>query len=387
MSPAARPAAPGLAPKLVSRVREQREAAGLGASELARRVGITRQALHAVESGSYAPNTLIAVVLARELACRVEDLFRLDDLTLPVRLPLGAAGQGRVQLAELGGDLLALPLSGEAALNASADAVLEGEVQGDWGRARLLAPERAALARQTLVVAGCDPSLGLAGDHAGRAGAGRVLWRRLSSLEALRALGRHEAHAAGIHLWDAASGQSNRPFVQRELPGLDAELYTLWNWEQGLMVAPGNPQRLAGVADLGAARLVNRGAGAGSRLLLDHWLDQAGLTRAERRRLPGYGDEVGSHLEAAARVAAGTADAAPGPRSAAQALGLGFVPLQRERFDLVVPLAHRTHPALLALLQAVRSSTFRAELATLGGYDPAHAGDLWTTIPPTETAL
>ncbi|MGI8748360.1 MAG: substrate-binding domain-containing protein, partial [Deinococcus sp.] len=106
-------------------------------------------------------------------------------------------------------------------------------------------------------------------------------------------------------------------------------------------------------------------------------LSAQGLGPALRQALPGYRDEVYSHLEAAQWVAAGGADLAPGPRSAAQALGLDFVPLQRERFDLVVPGAHLSHPAVMSLLAAAQTPAFRSELAVLGGYDPAHAGEFW----------
>ena len=76
-------------------------------------------------------------------------------------------------------------------------------------------------------------------------------------------------------------------------------------------------------------------------------------------------------------MAAGLADAAPGPRSAARALGLDFVFVQTERFDLVIPHPHLTHPAVAALIAVARQQPFRAELSSLGGYDPAHAGEFW----------
>jgi putative molybdopterin biosynthesis protein len=374
-----------VARELNCQVRSRREGLRLGAGELAIRCGVTRQALHAVETGQYLPNTLVALRLARALGCRVEDLFRLPDervgaVLLGAPEPSPPAGT-RVQLAEGPDGWLALPLSGEAALGQSADGVIVETANAD-GRTTATVELFAdpALARRSAVLIGCDPSLGLAAIHAARQRPGvRVLWQAAPSLEALRALARGQAHAAGIHLWEASSGVSNLGAVQRELPGQKVHLYTLWAWEQGLMVAPGNPLALTGPADLltPGLQLVNRPEGAGSRALLDAWLGGLGVTAARRRRLSGYGDEAGSHLEAARRVAAGEADAAPGPRSAAQALGLGFVPVQTERFDLVVPDAHLGHPALLALIAAAQSQAFRAELSALGGYHPAHAGELW----------
>ena len=167
--------------------------------------------------------------------------------------------------------------------------------------------------------------------------------------------------------------------MEREFPGQRIHLYTLWSWEQGLLVAKGNPHGIQGVADLlrPELRMVNRERGSGSRVLLDAWLNELNLPLIERRSLPGYKQEAHSHLEAAGQVAAGKADAAPGPRSAAQALGLHFVPLQTERFDLVVPDTHLQHPAIQALITVAQVHTFRAEISSLGGYDPAHAGEHW----------
>ncbi|MFC3831407.1 MULTISPECIES: substrate-binding domain-containing protein [Deinococcus] len=369
-----------------SHVRERREAVNRRAVDVARLTGITRQALHAIESGSTVPGTLTALRLAQVLGCTVEALFTLSETpTMLEAAPVGPVlPGGRVQLADVDGQLLAFALAG-ASLTETAD----GQVQGRAGGHVNVVPFGPAadaldVARRTAVVAGCDPSLGLLAAHVARLGGpGRVQMHDLSSIDALRAVARGEAHAAGIHLWDAGSGVSNLPFVEREWPGRPAQLYTLWSWEQGLIVARGNPHGITGPADLTRPelRLVNREAGAGSRLLLDAWLDGVGMTRRARRHLNGYADEATTPLDAAGRVAAGTADVAPGPRSAALALGLEFVPVQVERFDLVVPAEHAAHPGIVALLAAVARPGFRAELQALGGYDPTHAGEVWASLP------
>lgn len=380
-------------------IRARRELLRLRPGELAARSGITRQALHAAETGASVPNTLVALRLARALECRVEDLFRLPE-QLVQAVPHGlSAGQPiaagtRVQLAQVSvhsgetAPWLAFPLAGQAGWGQVADGVLLGneqlgkaelgKTQGQLADVELFSD--LTLARRSAVLVGCDPSLGLAASYVARHSPDvRVLWRSASSLDALRTLARGEAHAAGIHLWEASTGVSNLGAVERELPGQKAHLYTLWSWEQGLMVARGNPHGISGPESLlrPGTRLVNREVGAGSRALLDAWLAGLGVTVAQRQRLSGYRDEAPSHLEAAGRVAAGLADAAPGPRSAAQILGLDFVSVQTERFDLVVPDPHLTHPAVAALIAVARQQPFRAELSSLGGYDPAHAGEFW----------
>ncbi len=374
-------------------VRARREALHLRPGELAQQCGITRQALHSVETGAYVPNTLVSLKLARALSCRVEDLFSLpaaveSEVAVQVVGPSPAEGS-RVQLAWVDERLLAFPLSGEAGWGQPADGTLHlpesagvSAPEGGPVNGRVQLFSDSAPARRTAVLVGCDPSLGVAASHVARhAPDTRLLWQSASSLNALRSVARGEAHAAGIHLWDAESGISNLPFVQRELTGVRVHLYTLWSWEQGLIVARGNPHEVTGVADLlrPGLRLINREEGAGSRALLEAWLTAQGVSAAGRRRLPGYRTEARSHLEAAGQVAAGEADAAPGPRSAALALGLDFVPIQTERFDLVVPAAHLNHPAIAALIAVAQLPTFRAEIASLGGSDPSHAGEHWQT--------
>ncbi|NTX98997.1 substrate-binding domain-containing protein [Deinococcus sp. JMULE3] len=341
-------------------VRERREAAGLSVSALAAQVGLSRQALSRVESGAAVPGTRQALLLARALRCRVEDLFSLGAARLPARVPPGTPPGTRVRLAEVDGAWQALPLSGEAGLRVAADGVLlaSGEVE---------VPLSLDEARRTALVAGCDPALGLLCTSLT---GGRAAWVPRASLEALQAAARGEVHAAGLHL---GRPERHREVVARELPG--ARLLRLWQAEQGLIVAPGNPLGVRGPADLPRARLVTRPAGAGGRALLDSWLREAGLDAAGRAARHAAAPVAASPLDAAAAVARGEADVAPGPRSAAGAYGLGLVPLVMEAFDLAVPERHLAHPGVQALIAAARSAAFHADLRSLGGYvpaDPAH---------------
>ena len=116
---------------------------------------------------------------------------------------------------------------------------------------------------------------------------------------------------------------------------------------------------------------MNRDVGSGSRMLFDVWLREAGIAP---HWVSGYGREVLSHLAMAEAVASGGADVGPGILAVAQALGLGFIPLQEERYDLVIPMEFLPTPAVQALLDVVTSRRFRAELEALGGYDGSHAG-------------
>jgi putative molybdopterin biosynthesis protein len=194
-------------------------------------------------------------------------------------------------------------------------------------------------------------------------------------------LGRGEAHAAGTHLWDAESGESNMPYVRRELAGHRLLVVTLSQWQQGLIVARGNPKGIVGAVDLARPEitLVNRDAGSGSRMLFDVWLRQAGIAP---HWVSGYGREVPSHLAVAQAVASGSVDVGPGILAVARALELDFIPLQEERYDLVIPLEFLHAAPMQALLEVVVSSPFRTELEALGGYDGSHAG---TVVAELET--
>ncbi|CAM3526042.1 substrate-binding domain-containing protein [Deinococcus frigens] len=362
-------------------VQQRRKDAGLGPTELARRAGITRQALHKIEAGISAPTTVVALRLAQALRCGLDELFRLAPSEVHAQLIGVAQPGGRVQLAQVGETLLAIPLHGPAGLSHRADGMIAAQLEHG---VKVDLSGDLDLAGRTAVLIGCDPSLDLLAAHTRTAFSDlRVITRPASSQVALAGVAAGEAHLAGIHLWDTQSGESNLPFVRRMRLGQPVHVIALWTWEQGLMMAAGNPRKIGGIDDLRghSLRLINRDPGAGSRLMLDGWLSAAGFSAAQCAALPGYLDEVDSPLEAARRVQSGAADVAPGPRVAAQALGLHFVPLQREHFDLIVPESHLNHPAVRALLHTACTPAFLLELATLGGYDAAQVGQLRGIVP------
>ncbi|UBV44858.1 helix-turn-helix domain-containing protein (plasmid) [Deinococcus taeanensis] len=356
-------------PGLHCHLRERREAAGHTAAALARAVGISRQALHRIEQGSAVPGTLLALQLSAILNCRVEDLFELRGALVSAQasgpLPAGT----RVRLAQVDDTLRALPLRGTQGLHAPADGVVRGARGPALDVQLLTALDRAA---QTAVIAGCDPALGLLCSRVG--GDVRAAWQPGASLDALRAAARGEAHAAGLHLNDPRGAPSHAQVVAAELPG--AALFTLWQTDQGLLVAPGNPHGVLGAADLARPelRLVTRAPGAGGRVLLEAWLAQAGLDVPARAARHAAATPAATPLDAADLVAQGRADVAPGPRSAARACSLDFLPLHTEQFDLAVPQRHLAHPGVQAVLAAAKTESFQQDLRSLGGYDPAGAG-------------
>jgi putative molybdopterin biosynthesis protein len=240
-------------------------------------------------------------------------------------------------------------------------------------------PARGAVSRPAaLFAAGSDdPALELLLDafNAGiRGPEGPLLFTAtVGSTAGLRALGEGRADLAWAHLVDADSGEYNLPHLPRYLGGRPAALVNLFHRDLGLLVWTGNPRRLGGVAEIArpGLRFVNRQAGSGTRHFLDTALGRAGVSPAA---VSGYQDEVSTHWSVGLRVLRGEADVGVATRSVAHALSLGFVPLTRERFDMVIPKDLFFRPLVQALVEAVRSDRFRRRLEGLGGYDAREAG-------------
>ena len=204
-----------------------------------------------------------------------------------------------------------------------------------------------------------DPRLTLASSNVG-------------SLGGLVALRDGLCHVAGSHLLDPESGTYTLPYVDQVLAGHDAVVIRLVHREQGLIVAPGNPLGMRGVADLvGDVRYVNRQRGAGTRVLLDHELARAGIDAAH---VDGYGREEHTHLAVAAAVAAGRVDCGLGIRAAARAFGLDFVPVTEEPYDLVTTEPVLATGVLDPVLALLRDPAFLARVEALGGYSTAESG-------------
>ncbi len=169
------------------------------------------------------------------------------------------------------------------------------------------------------------------------------------------------------------------PYIRRILPGVPVVLLGFVRRQQGLIVPKGNPKGIQGLADLTRPDVVyiNRQRGAGTRVLLDYRLRQAGILP---RDIQGYERQEFTHLAVAAAVASGAADCGLGILAAARALDLDFVPLDWERYDLVIPAAFYEADVLAPLQEIIRSPAFAARVAALGGYATPEIGEvLWTT--------
>ncbi len=376
-----------------------RQTKGLSRANLATRAGITRQAVHAIETDQYLPTTAVALRLADVLSCRVEDIFRLvpqeeiveGELSAAVMVPKALQESVRVKVARVGSRYIVRPVVdlGEI-LNYAvpADGLLVPSRQAPAGliqsprrvQVRLLRDRH--VIEQEIAVAGCDPSVFLAGDYLRRhTESCTVVGWNLGSTAAIEALKRGEVHIAGVHVVDAFSGESNLPYLRHHLKGNDYLVVTFALWEEGLLVAAGNPKSIRGVDDLARPdiRFINREEGAGARLLLDQKLAAAGIVAES---VAGYDTIARSHFQVARTIAEGHANVGLGVRAAAQLFGLEFLPLQQARYDLVVPKSHlNDHPSIETFLNILVSRPFRTEIDALGGYDMSQTGKVHPLRP------
>lgn len=339
---------------------------------LAAAVGISRQALSALESGRSIPGTDVALELSRVLGRPVERLFTAPPAPrLLIATACGAAvARGtRVLLSKTSRGWLARALESKSPESLQpADAVVTRSLDTRQVEVELLREPSAAAER--LVVMGCAPALGLLSSRlASSAQPVDLAWVNGTSTEALEALEQREVQLAGIHLRDARTGRFNLPAVERRFARKKMMVVTFAAWEQGLVVARGNPLKLRSPSDLGRGRmrLVGREAGAGATKLLAQLAPKLQLEPVMIAR---------GHLEVAQAVAQGAADVGIAIGGAALAYGLDFVPLVAERFDLVFHQPLAADKRIERLIDELSSPTFRRELDALGGYDAQHSGEV-----------
>ena len=254
----------------------------------------------------------------------------------------------------------------------------EGVEAGSTLRIDLLRP--LVVIDRTVVVTGShDMTLDVLANLLDERGGPRLASASVGSLGGLVAIERGEAHIAGTHLLDPETGEYNLSYVDRHI-SKPVVVTTLVHRIQGLIVTQGNPLGVTSFEDLAetSATFVNRQRGSGTRLLLDHELSRLGI---EPDSVSGYGHEEYTHLAVAAAVSAGRANVSLGIQSSARAFGLDFVPLLKERYDLVISANEIETDSVAAVLQAIRSPDFKARVESLGGYDTTETGEVVDQLP------
>jgi putative molybdopterin biosynthesis protein len=228
--------------------------------------------------------------------------------------------------------------------------------------------------RPFLLAAGSDdPSLGILRDlYSSHTNPASFFTATVGSSAGLSAVRDGVADLAMAHLLDAETGEYNLPFAKKMLPS-GAAVVLLFYRELGLILSRGNPREVKGLSDLTrkGIRTINRQHGSGTRHYFDLELAKLGIHPEE---INGYEDTVPTHLEVGLKVLRKETDAGVATKTVAQLLGLDFVPLVRERFDILIPKAHFFSQPIQILLGIIGSREFRNRVEAMGGYDASESG-------------
>jgi putative molybdopterin biosynthesis protein len=345
-------------------------------------IGVPGYPVSAALTGEIFVEPLLARWLGRAPA---QPLEVTANLTRKVTSPAGDDDYMRVVAGRVGDKLLAAPLSRGAGVitslvRADGITILPRGVQGlEAGTPLKIRLYRSPheLEQTIFAIGSHDMTLDLLAQYLAERGR-RLVSANVGSQGGLVALRRGEAHLAGSHLLDPASGEYNLSSIRQYLPETPVRLVTWVHREQGLLVARGNPKGIHSLRDLARAEVsfVNRQRGAGTRVLLDYELQKLGMVPSEIR---GYAQEEYTHLAVAAAVASGRADCGLAVTASARALDLDFVPLFHERYDLIIPLQHLSGGLLDPLFELMQNRDFRQAVAALPGYSVAEMGKIIPT--------
>jgi putative molybdopterin biosynthesis protein len=272
--------------------------------------------------------------------------------------------------------LIASPLSRGSGVVSSfmkADGIMEipqgveGYESGETVKVRLLRP-LSQLRRNLVAIGSHDPLMDELSDLLCRSEAGiSMSSSHVGSMGGIMAVRRKEAHVAGTHLLDEATGEYNKAYIRKYFPQGGVRLVSCVRRSQGLMLPKGNPKNIRGMADLAreGMRYVNRQKGSGTRVLCDFLCRKEGIDTAQ---IYGYEREEYTHTSVAALIAADSADAGLGIYSAAKIYGLDFVPVCDEQYDLLIPDFAWDTPMVRLLIETMRSEAFKDRLRAMGGY-------------------
>ena len=309
-------------------------------------------------------------------------------VTRRVQSPMGEDEFLRVRLGQVGDRMVATPVQRGAGVISSlvrADGLtliprsVEGVEAGSEVLVQLLKPIEEV--RKTIVAIGShDMVLDLIASRlSSKTGGPGLSSANVGSMGGLLAIRRGESHIAGTHLMDEETGEYNVAFIERYIPNREVALVHLAARTQGLMVKCGNPQGISSLSDLIRSDIsfVNRQRGSGTRVLLDFELRKMGI---DANKVRGYLREEYTHLAVAAAVSGGKADAGLGILPAAKAMGLDFMPLFSEEYDLVIPAEYFESELLGPMMDLIRTPKFQRQVEALGGYDATKMGMLKMSI-------
>ncbi len=342
--------------KLENPLTAHRRARGWTQAEVAKRAGISRAAVSAVENRSIVPSVGVALALARLFEVTVEDLFGGQD-TPSERVRVVGAGSKAGAWWEVcdRDEVLRYPCEGIAMNPFPPDGFLD---RGRWKRRESTPPP-------TLTVACCDPAARWLGSEYERFSGTRLLVLQRNGSQALDSLKAGDVHLGGIHAASTADPEANVRRV-REVLGRGWMLLRVADWVSGVALPVGErPPPIATLAR-GGRRWAMREKGAAARESLDKILGA---------RRPA-GRVVTSHQAVADSIMAGWANAGITLQLCANEDRLGFLPLRSEGFDLVFPERRMDDPRIRKLIALLQSRSHRQAVASLPGYSNRRTGSL-----------
>ena len=204
----------------------------------------------------------------------------------------------------------------------------------------------------------------------------RVLRSNVGSYSSLYDLYNDKISISSAHLWDGDTNEYNTAFVRKMIPGISCLLINLAYRTVGFYVAKGNPCKINTWKDLSKQNisLINREKGSGIRILLDEKLR---LKNIDREQVNGYNIEKQSHAAVARSIARGEGDVGIGNEKVASQLSeIDFIPLQEERYDLVIKECDLKYPIYKLIINTIQSEEFKKEIEGLGGYDLRDIGKI-----------
>jgi putative molybdopterin biosynthesis protein len=334
-------------------------------------------------SAALTVDIFIEPIVAKWLGRRPNELpTEMATLTRKIVSPAGDDDYVRVVVGKVGGKLLAAPLARGAGVITSlvqADglALLPSGVQGLEAGEQMkvhLYRSKSEIEKTIFCIGSHDMTLDVLAQFLAEHDR-RFVSANVGSQGGLVALQLGEAHLAGSHLLDPATGEYNISYIRQYMPNIPVKVIALVGRAQGLLVKRGNPKGIKDLGDLASskARFVNRQRGAGTRVLLDYHLNTMAMSPDS---IFGYTQEEYTHLGVAAAIASGRADCGLGIAAAAQALDLDFIPLFQERYDLVIPKEHAESDLLAPLFGLLADSAFREAVSHLMGYDVSVMGTI-----------
>ena len=207
-----------------------------------------------------------------------------------------------------------------------------------------------------------------------------AVFGNLGSMGGLRALRQNLCHIASSHLLQENENEYNFEFATKELEKMPA-VVNFCKREQGILVQKGNPKKINSIADIARSgiRIVNRPLGTGTRLLFDHKLKEAGINC---EKIKGYNTELHRHMDVGLEILSGRADAGPGIKPVASLLGLEFIPVRWERYDLLITKERFFDKGVQLFIGLLHEEAFIDLAKNLDGYDVTISGKV---VFPQET--